>query len=1594
MREWNLVGGKAVTFNDAAWTPDAGLVREVEAQFAKTLASYRAHPALVIEHANHEESIRTGGYAKRTLPELTQNAADALAGAGSDSLNAVNGHVEIVLDETTGTLYCANSGLPFSAKGIESITMAHLSGKRGDEIGRFGLGFKSVLAVSDSPQVFSRSISFEFGTRAARDDLAEVNPAAKRYPILRTATVVNAPAAFAEDPVLADLASWATTIVRLPGIKDFQQIRQDIENFDSEFLLFVTAVREVRLAVLGADPFHTSHVSRSLGNGVFRIEAPGGAGAEWLVADRMHRPSNEARREVGEAVSRSEVKVTVAVPRRYADMRTGRFWSYFPLQDTTSTSALFNAPWSVNDDRTTLLPNTYNREILRTLSEAFVDLLPRLSTDDDPAEHLDHMPARGRASEVQGFGDEQVITHVRRIASDRGVIPDVDGTLRHASEVLPLDFEVVSDLKRAAEMQQGWALSPNTGSDAPHWSCYTTSTRITRLRTLYAASALAGKLDISRSEEDAALRHMPKRGLLSWLREWAEGDDPQSAANAFRAVLGNRGVSGIEHAKVIPTTDGMRSPADRHVVFLHQEEGVEIDRAVFVDPMFLTEHGIEKQLRELGFRDLDPEAILNARLAGLSVTASDDDLTNVWDAALNVAVPVAVKAMRDHAVGIRVPTVDGGWAWPRQVLDIELAFGDDFGSRRLDRRRCVPDVAHQLGVVRSVVKKFAVEDEPLLEDYRDWVLSTVNAARGPGDRLIEHIDLTPGEGPGPFSVLFMLRDADAPEKSRAAWTIALLAAGDQQWICEDTDTGRTYPIVSPARWAVAQSGIVQTNRGFREPAETVAPSLLRFESLLPLFRGPREVAEALGLPDDLAAIPPRVLRTALEAPLFLPAIKDDALVEFVVAATRLGCGGSPAMTIPAKVGKAIEPRAPRDVFVAVDDEEENYLSTRRRPYLRTTEAGAKELLDIVGCRSFADSFDFTMTIDGLQNRQPILDAFPGLHNTVAAGRVGGSTVTRALVLQKRVTTPEGNEDQPLDFHLEGSDLVVRGDADDQMMLRLVGEAFGLGFDNAQIDKILKAGLDLQREQQRLEARAATTDADRLAVYFGDHDLKEALPPGLWSALEVQGLVSKETSVAELFLTVYGADAVQSLRQRFRSEGFSDVPDKWAGLPAAVSWVRKMGFGQEFAGQRIQSRPDEFVVPGAVRLPELHDYQKKISAELRDVLTRPMPNGHAQKAMVELPTGAGKTRVAAQTSLRLFVDDELSGTILWIAQSSELCEQAVQTFQEIWRYLGDVRPLTIGRLWQGNRVNEPETEHAVVVATDAKLEEVLDQPEYDWLRKATAVFIDEAHRAGGSKRYKRLLRSLGIDGYNWERPLVGLSATPFKGRVEANNEQTKELAARFGTKRLAAFETDAYRQLVGRGVLASVKHEVLPGIDVSLDRDEREALNSNGFIDPRVYERIGGSGARMKVLVDHIMGVHGENPEWPILVFTPSVLSAQVLAASLRYRDVDAASISGTTGRQQRRDVIRKFKSGEIKVLANCDLLVQGFDAPGVRALYIARPTFSPSAYIQMAGRGLRGPKNGGKEECLIVDVEDTWGASNDIMLGYHEYEELWKEQRG
>ncbi|MGO3280581.1 MAG: sacsin N-terminal ATP-binding-like domain-containing protein [Brevibacterium aurantiacum] len=1591
-----------------SWIPDSSLVAKINEQFESAIAAYTAKPTLITEHANHEESIRTGGYANRTLLELIQNAADAMAGSDAET---DPGRVEIVLDPDSNVLYCANSGRPFSKSGIIAITHAHLSGKRGDEIGRFGLGFKSVLAVTDSPQVLSRSVSFEFNSAEAKAAIKSIGSADRRLPALRTATLFDADHLFAEDPIAKSLADWATTIIRLPGVEDTTRIRREMETFRSEFLLFVSAVREVKLTVLGGQGFATSHVSKDLGNGRFKIERPDSAGDEWHVAELMHTPSAAARREVGEAVSRNEIKVSIAVPvkpRRAnsetgdAGTQVGQFWSYFPLQDRTSATAFFNAPWSVNDDRTTLLQNSYNREILATLADLFVKLLPRVSRAEDPAAHLDYLPARGR--EATFFGDEVLCTLVPPIAAVSKLIPDASGDFHAPADLKPLDLTcqwrgLSAPLKDDSNNgYRAWTESPNTASNVPHWRCYASTQRFNRLRQLFAVSVNPEKFDTDARDISRALEILPKRGVQTWLREWAEGEDMESAANALRVVMANRGSEKANNARVIPTTDGLRSVADRYMVFLKKEDDLDIEGAVFVVPEFLGHPEMEKTLRSAGFRDLDPVAILNARLAKLTTVAESESQEKFWDAALEVSTRDAESAVHaNRTAKVLVPTRDGGWRWPQQVLDLDGDLPSANGAFLLDRNRCVPPLAHILGVIKAPVPDYSFEDESEADEYQDYVIKDLNSKLTPGDRPIEQIALYPSQdhSPGPFSVLLLLQKAEASDRLREAWTRGLLELGDAPWDCEDTATGVSYRVQSPVRWAAERAGLLKTSRGFKPIDESVDPWLVEFCDLLPIYQGPRGVADTLQLPQKLEEIPAPVLREALAVEMLPPRFDDELLVRFILDSAPLAYSEGRPPRIPARIGKVFESRRTGTVYVAIDDEQREYLAQHQRPYLKASESQAEELVSKVGCKRFEDSFAFSTRIDGQQEAERLLDVFSGLRDWPSEVDLSSATLARAESVAKWVTTEDGVETQSLDSYRDGVSLVVVTALDENATLRAANDAFDLGLNNADVERVLRVGLDHNLELNRQEALAASTDAERLEAYFGEDDLREKLPKGLWQGLEAQGLVSLSTSVAELCLSVYGKDTIHELADLFSREGFPDVPTQWTGGAATITWLRKMGFGPEFAGQRTQHQAAEFVVPGATVLSELHDYQSRISMKLRSALLEVDAESRHAKAMVQLPTGAGKTRVATQTLLQLFIDGKFEGPVLWIAQSQELCEQAVQTFSEVWRGLCTEQrvdvPLTLGRLWERNEVRKPDTAHSIIVATDAKLDERLDSAEYDWLSRPAAVVIDEGHVAGTSTRYTRILSWLGVDGRRFERPLIGLSATPFKG---TSAQATDQLAARFGRKKIEAFEKaeNPYQELVKLGVLARVKHEVLQGAEVLLSADEAREAQRTNRVSVRVLDRVAADHARMGILVDSILDLEPETAR-SVLVFTPNVLSAQVLAATLRHRGIEAASVSGQTGRQERRDVIKRFKDGEIQVLANCDLLTQGFDAPGVSALFIARPTFSPNAYIQMAGRGLRGPKNGGKDECLIVDMVDNFG-NKDInnLLGFREYEDLWQEQ--
>ncbi|MFI6059161.1 sacsin N-terminal ATP-binding-like domain-containing protein [Streptomyces sp. NPDC051286] len=134
------------------------------------LHAWGAAPARFREDANAEEDLALGGYRDRLVVELAQNAADAAARAG------VPGRLRLTLHPASDTgpavLAAANTGAPLDATGVESLSTLRASAKReGHEsaVGRFGVGFAAVLAVSDEPAVIGRHGGVRWSLAEARD---------------------------------------------------------------------------------------------------------------------------------------------------------------------------------------------------------------------------------------------------------------------------------------------------------------------------------------------------------------------------------------------------------------------------------------------------------------------------------------------------------------------------------------------------------------------------------------------------------------------------------------------------------------------------------------------------------------------------------------------------------------------------------------------------------------------------------------------------------------------------------------------------------------------------------------------------------------------------------------------------------------------------------------------------------------------------------------------------------------------------------------------------------------------------------------------------------------------------------------------------------------------------------------------------------------------------------------------------------------------------------------------------------------------------------------------------------------------------------
>lgn len=1537
----------------------------IEERRATALRTYENDPDLLIEHVRQEDSFRTGGYGTRQISELLQNAVDAVGADGG------TGMVEFRLAD--GALYCANEGAAFTRDGIRAVTYAFLSAKRGDEIGRFGLGFKSILGITDHPQIYSRSVSFEFNAPETAELFAGIPSEGGRLPLLRIPTLTDPARAVAEDPHLAELMTWATTVVKLPLTREGDRLLKELAEFKAEALLFFKALDRLRITIGGggSDPVILDH--RREGHpddGEVHLIAPGGESSRWLYAERDYQPSEAVLATLPQTSSRESMTVSYAVqPDGRAGI--GRLWAWFPLLDETTASGVFNAPWQVNDDRTSLVPGSLlNREMLGVGADLFLDVVSRASTADDPAAHLDLFPARGRES--RSNADMFLTAAIPERASRRAMIPDSFGELK-----IPGYFIGIPELEKtptpAAVMRQ-WQERARR-STIPHWQCFSTPTRRLRLRTL-----LGG------TEENRAGQEVR---VGAWLEELVRTDADADIAAAISIAaalvpLSPEMKEAVGAAAVVPLEGGEWARIDAYRTVLIPVEGADAPAGVKLVRADVARYGsVADDLRALGFRGVSADETAAALGYGASSKWGDDEWERFWVVLGSASPALAVETvdgMRERGVEIRVPIMSGGWRAAREVF-ANPAFAPRLESRHVDTDR-LPSLAliRAAGCLGGPVLDYPLTADALRPRYSAAIVTMVSKyLKREGYPGVRVLGPEPVSGVGPLEVF-----AELPDGEREEWTREVLAImPSRETTLEVRISGKKVdvPISTFEWWAVRNYGRIATTKGFKSVHSAVSSRLRQYGAYLPVAAD-TELSSYLSLPTELGKVADQHLLEFMAADGYQ--VGDAGSEAFV--GLILECANRESIPIPERmpaVSRGVVVLAsPSEVAVADRSDDVAALDEAGVAYIPTAgEHG--ELIRKWGLVSAGDALQQTLDVVGLGESTPLLDLFPSLQNHVSIP-LGRQQISYAESIVRVLQSIHGSTKRRLKAARRDGVVIVDSSLDQPAVLEQVSHALSLGLAPDDVQRVLRDDDAMRRSELIERAKVAPNDEQRLLILVGADVLRQRLPKGLLPAVESRTGTLSDRDIAELHLQVHGQDAVRELRADLQQRRIP-IPDKWDGSPAAQSAVKNLGFDTSFAGTREARQQAVTQVQGQIVLNELHDYQQSLAAQITELATTPDPE--KRRGLLYLPTGAGKTRVTVEALLRLLKSGEIEAPLLWIAQSQELCEQAIASFAEVWRWMGDERPLDISRFWTGYELDESTVDLQIVVAIDDTLASRLNEPQYSWLTRPGLVVIDEAHTAG-TKTYTEILRTLGLTATRTERPLLGLTATPFRGR---NEELNRRFVDRFGRNRLEALDPeDPIGELRARKVLSEVDYEVLTGSSVSVADQDAEFFTMKE-VTKNMLSLIGQDMTRTQNVVDHIKRLLANNPDWPVLVFAASVASAHTIAALLRLQEIDADSLDGGMRKQQRRRVVEKFKNGESQVLVNCDLLTQGFDAPKVRALYIARPTFSPNRYLQMVGRGLRGEANGGTDRCLIVNVADTFEQFGE-ELAYNEFDYLWSKK--
>lgn len=431
--------------NQATFSSAQEAERAVGRLATDQLEGYRRQSRELVSHANREQSAVLG-YRGRQVLELLQNADDA-ADDGS-------GEGKLLVAVSASRLVAANTGTPFSRRGLESLVISDCSPKQLDRnrfIGCKGLGFRSVLTWTDRPVIISGHLRVAFAHDHANrqvdvlaQESSEVAEAVQEFqkaegrppaPLMRFPFV---PEADNPDVLLADryIREGYTTVVVLPFVERTQEnvaseVEEQLAHLSTETILFCRHLTEVRI---DAGEEKTWEILRQqLDDERMRVVVSDSQADQlWTV----HRRQGMLAADPGSddlAVDR-DYETAVAVPEHPVRKDDRTLCVFFPTHDAAPLPVVLHATLELGDDRNRIRDTPANRTVLEHLGQHLAQVVGASVDPDSPKRALrllDGLPDVDPELARLGFVSA-VVTH----ACKQSIFPRINGVRGPADEAV------------------------------------------------------------------------------------------------------------------------------------------------------------------------------------------------------------------------------------------------------------------------------------------------------------------------------------------------------------------------------------------------------------------------------------------------------------------------------------------------------------------------------------------------------------------------------------------------------------------------------------------------------------------------------------------------------------------------------------------------------------------------------------------------------------------------------------------------------------------------------------------------------------------------------------------------------------------------------------------------------------------------------------------------------------------------------------------------------------------------------------------------------------------------------------------------------